>query len=786
MVPFEISPSLRASVVKWSAVLLAMAAAAVAEENRVFDPLTGPKLDPGWVKDLTQKSSGSIETGPEGLSLKAERPLYVLLKRPNEIVGTDHEPLSISVHARTDPGTQDPPGLYLYWDNDNLAILGYNPSNPQYLVLTWYDQGVVQQRTYNYLVSDGKAVGVHLRMVLTSRNIFFFTSQDGSTWRRLGDLGKRLGPAGQAPGRILLGRGSRGDTAQKKFNPDLANNLFADESKKLLTTVFRDFELRAGPEPLPAEIPVLEKRENWTQSLEALEEAGIPRTWLLLGPVPDKEFKLFKSKVGLEPERTDDWKAAPKDDTGRPFRQTSWARPEGDTGSYVDLGEVLDAKSSALAYARAEIEWPVAGNALFSYDGDGLSEVFLNNRKLYTNVAERYERRSIKDRNAFKGTMLRGKNVLKIKSAPQKGEWGFHLRVERNDPGYRIRLLERLLESHPEEAKSWRGAEALLEIARRYEEMKHLPAAVAAFQKVLDAFPGVDEYRTQALHGKLSLLERHRDWSGLLAAGESALAQAQPEGLARRALHACVLAHAHSGKFEAATALVKQWGERHGGDAPRVAWAWRMLAGAARAAGQPERQWEALEGLAGLPGLEPAVRAQAAFEAAFSRLQWEQVRAANSEKPDPVKLSAACMALQKGLALAPGGENRQSRAFAQTAAEDLKAGKHERAAMGYWSAALLALCAARPELAGQLALNKEYALPDLSSDPKTKKERALEEAQKSLGRELAAVVGDVKFAEEWRAIGPFDSAEGLGEHRYSPSPAPRHFECHSVPPENKQ
>jgi len=235
---------------------------------------------------------------------------------------------------------------------------------------------------------------------------------------------------------------------------------------------------------MPAEIPELEARGNWQQSLDEIAASSTPLSWLLIGPLPDKDFKQFDLPNGMVPDQNDDW-------TGQNTRV--WNRTHDEDGAFLDLMEALNARTELLAYARTEMEWPVDGPALIWFDSFGRSIVYLNNVKIGLGAPRKQERASsARTMYPVMVQMKRGKNVLKIKIGqdrkPQYKDFGFFCRLERVDAPYLTALAQRLSVLYPDEAKGWRGAEAWLEIARRHESQGQREPAAAAYQKVIDQF----------------------------------------------------------------------------------------------------------------------------------------------------------------------------------------------------------------------------------------------------------------------------------------------------------
>ncbi|MCY3024649.1 MAG: hypothetical protein NTW87_37230, partial [Planctomycetota bacterium] len=251
---------------------------------------------------------------------------------------------------------------------------------------------------------------------------------------------------------------------------------------------------------MPGELPTLEQRDGWQDSLDELEALGVPRTWLLIGPLPDTNRKQFESASG--PDRTDDWTA---------FRTVRWTRPNDEEGCEVDLTEVLGRGRNVMAHAQTEVDWPLEGPALIWFDAPGRAVVYLNNVEM--DAPQPRKKRAL---DAARDTlypipvqMRRGRNSIKVKVAStddRKGDFGFSLRLERNDTPYREQLLARLRELYPEEAAGWRGTEALMELARRYESATRFQDALSIYQKISDAFPDNEDYLAEMQEARRRML----------------------------------------------------------------------------------------------------------------------------------------------------------------------------------------------------------------------------------------------------------------------------------------
>jgi len=249
---------------------------------------------------------------------------------------------------------------------------------------------------------------------------------------------------------------------------------------------------------MPAELPPIEKRDSWQQSLDEIDARNVPVNWSLIGPLPDKDFKLFDLPDGMEPDRSDDWSKQ---------KTIPWTRARDDDGPFMDLAEALNERREVLAYAKTEIDWPVDGPALIWFDYFGRVAVHVNGQRVGPPAMRKREDR--KDYEPTKYTMApiqvnlkRGKNVLKLKIGqdrkPAFKGFGFFVRLERNDLPYRLALFARLKQLYPEEAKGWRGIESLMELARRYEAENDRDRAAAMYQQAAELCVDDDSARIEA------------------------------------------------------------------------------------------------------------------------------------------------------------------------------------------------------------------------------------------------------------------------------------------------
>jgi outer membrane protein assembly factor BamB len=727
------------------ALLLALPALAFSAE--FSDPLTA-KLGAEWTTIIGAKSAASFTPSAEGLLLQAEPRQVGLIKREIADVGTDAAPLSASVQIKAQWGTEGPmsPGLFLYWDNANYIYIRLNGeghlwtgsmANGNYREQVYYN--IAREKT----VDSKKWREMYVRLLLVSRNAAFMVGTDGVNWQKVGESGRRPGPAGKAP-KVLIGRGWSGEIG-RDAKPDLANDYYADGNKTLIKTVFSNFVLSDKVEQ-PGAPSTIAKGESWEQTLGALEGAGIPRAWSLLGPVPAKAW----DRKAMSPDLTDDWGTPQKDSAGQPIKTGSWVRAEDDNDSYVDLAEHIGQASSTVGWAKSEIQWPVNGEALLWFSSGDPVSISVNNMPVYVDTEEPQERRAVKDRCCVPVGLNKGKNVLKIRVRQSKGDWGFFMRLERNDPGYRIRLLEKMLEYFPSNTY-WRSAQARHEIVRRYEDMLNFPAALAACDQALSVFAQDDENRLRVFETKLRLLEFLRDYDAVVKSADAYLA-AFPKALgSERAMIAALRGDVLAGRADAAAERVKRWVP--GSESERIVLLYRVLAGAMQDSGNDDRRFAILDELGAQAAVSLDDRVSSIIESAVCRWEFERRKLVLGKEMDNARLAQACQSAAKALSLLPAGKSAMAAQFAQEAEADQKAGKLERAIAGYWGALLLAHTSSDPDAAPWLALNQAYsiALPEKDKDGKKIEDPA--SFKKALWKIITPKCGDAAWAGKWRFVG---------------------------------
>jgi len=754
------------------------------------------QLAPEWVRSIGAKSLGSITPSnfpgdgsanpalPDSVLIQAEPRMHALILRRNDLQGTDLNPLCATVQLRTQPGTDGPtqPALYLYWDNYNY--LSMRCTGEGHVFCTVVVRGAVaRELPFWGAIADVpsnervKWKESWLRIRLVSRNALFFMSRDGLNWRKLGESGCRPGQPGKEPVRIILGRGWVGEG--KASQAELCNDYYPDGNKTLVKTLFSKFSLTDSV-ALVGDIPGFAKKETWENTLAALEADGIPRSWSFLGPVSLKDSGWRKQ---LGPDLTDDWSVPLKDAVGNVIKSVSWTaqtpedgRATGDAGAganeeeqadgYVDLSEHLGHSYQCVAWAKTEIQWPVRGQVLIWFGASDAISLYVNNQLVHADE-EGQEHRAFKDRYCVHVALNKGRNTIKVRYRQIKGEWGFYLRLERNDPAYRARLLEKMLEAFPDPTEGspvktasagWRAARARHEIVRCYESLGDYRGALAACDKALVAFAQDDENRMHAFETKLHVLEFLRDTEALVKAGEDYLAAYPGMAGAASAMRAALRGDAFAGRAEAAQNRAKRYCSAFSNSAAIVR-VYRDLATAFKEAGDNGQHLFTLDSLADQAGVEPLVRAQAAIESAMCRWTLESDRIPKPTAPAPPppldadKLALACNSAAKALAILPGGKSPMAAVLAQEAAADLKAGKAEQAMAGYWGALLLALCASHHDAAQYLSFSSAYriVMPQKDKDGKPFEDPTL--FKKAQWKALAAGLGDPTWLGKWRYVG---------------------------------
>ncbi len=738
--------STRATCALFAFFISALTCAARAES------FTGPKLPPEWKETVGPGSAGSVTPSPEGLQIKSESKVCAFVSRENSADGSDERPLVISAYVRTQDGAEGPlcPGVHFYWDNENFCTLQLYDNRT--LKAVWESGGVYGEQYAPYVFRDLKAKGKayssdgYVRLVLLSHSILFYASSNGVEWFRLTDIERKGVTAKKGPGKIIVGRAYSGTQWDKPANAGMANNIPGAVGKTLFSALIREVvlsEASSGGAVAPLE---LTKQDSWEQTNATALASGVPRKWSLLGPLSENHpnTKLFA------PDLTDKWTDLKTAD-GKAIKvpeQPTWSRPDEDNDSYVDVPELMN-HATGLQWLKADIDWPVNGEALIWFDSIDPMIVFVNNMEV-ANEQERstWQRHAMKDRHCVAVPMNKGANTIKVRLNEIKSDSGFYLRVERNDPEYRIALLEKLLEFFPDTTLAPNAAEARLEIPRRYESLLRFFQALAACDRAIAAFSSDDRARLEAFDTKVRILETLRDREGLVRAADAFLALKPGIDGTQHALRAALRGEVLSGKADAAQNRAKRAVVNAAPET--LAFVWRSLAGAYENAGASEPRLKALEELVASTGAGSEDRSDAAIEIAMERWSSEVKRVA-AEKIESASIKEACHAVERALTQLPGSKNPMAAAFAADASADLKAGKFARALGGYWGALLLATCASDPDAAAHLALSKAYAVAISDADDKKKYPDA-NAFKAQVVKHLGAEFGAVPWTGPWRFV----------------------------------
>lgn len=249
---------------------------------------------------------------------------------------------------------------------------------------------------------------------------------------------------------------------------------------------------------LPADLPPLDKRGSWRETLEDLNVLGVPQTWTVLGPLNNETAKSFERK--LEPELNDDWTKPLTDNLGRLFRVSQWSKSKDDDGCYVDLYDVFsNPPPSPVACALTIIDSTVEGPALLWFENAGRAIVYFNNKEILS-VTSKLAKvdASVRALYPLPVDLQRGRNYLKIKILKEQHKqalkgWGFFVRIERDDLDWRKKLLVKLKELYPDEDAAQSGAQERLMLARRYEKAGQPELAASFYKEVRDKYAAFED-----------------------------------------------------------------------------------------------------------------------------------------------------------------------------------------------------------------------------------------------------------------------------------------------------
>src|SRR5262249_20506635 len=149
--------------------------------------------------------------------------------------------------------------------------------------------------------------------------------------------------------------------------------------------------------------------------------------------------------------QNENWPAL-KEVGGRAVKFGTWTKPDDEAEDPVaDLRDSVQTAKNSTLLLKTEIEWPVSGEAMLWFDSVEPSKVVVNGVTVHSYEGNEWwrERRPVKDRSGIPVRFNKGTNSLKIALRIVRGEAAFCFRSERNDPPYRIGLLEKMLEFFP-------------------------------------------------------------------------------------------------------------------------------------------------------------------------------------------------------------------------------------------------------------------------------------------------------------------------------------------------
>lgn len=721
----------------------------------IHAPLRSEKLPEDWRVAISPESKGALTATADGALIAVESNKFALLQHDNEARGTDASPLLLSARLKVSPGTDCV--CYLYWDDKNYAwIKGAGDSHVYY---GWMENGVERLALeYNAMqdvrLADGKIFGkdIFVRMLLVSRNLAFFISNDGVAWRKLKQSEARPGPVDAAP-KILFGRGFPGAQA------GLKNDLSAEKMAPLKAYI-SDVGITDHPAPPDEASPDLVKKDTWEQTLAALEPAGIPRAWTFLAPAAEKYFS--------DPKWTppEDWNTI-KELDGRKVKVISWNRPEEELDDpEVDLREQVEHVKNSVALCKTEIVWPVAGEALLWFDCADPARVYVNNVLVFSSDGREWwqSNRAVKDRRAIPALFAKGRNSVRIHVKQVHGEAEFFFRAERNDAAYRCALIGRMTELFPPSEGGWRSAQALLDAARLREMGFDFDGALKAYARAFTLLKNDEESRLRAFEGSLRVCAFLRDFGGAVKIADAYLNDfPRAEGSAgalRAALHFETLA----GRAVAARERINKWnppGAAVDGSTEQAELL-RVIAGAFADARDFKSQLALLDEISENAAFKPTDRARGAIESAVWRWQYEREKYGRGLVLDPAQLELACRSLNKALELLPGAKNPALHRFTEDAQAALKLKKPETALGALWGATLLALTASRGETAYYFALNKSYTLPLPLKDKNGGEIKDQNQFKDEAWRQLVLRCGDAVWKGNWRQVGFKRNAANVG------------------------
>ncbi len=712
------------------------------------DAFEGEKLGAGWEFEASRNYPGAeCKGGASGLELKAAAAAYILLRRSIDAPGTDDRPLVVTARISYPQNASWDPCLVLWWDDGNFLALSAGRDNSALGRLVF---GGARRDLFHAggCTPDVSGTGIWLRMVVSSRTVNCYTSGDGAVfdWRALAEREAALaGP----PRKLIVGRGWT--CAAEGFASPLFANDHPGCDKTPASVYIREVSVTDEPWEPSAEPPEIEKKDRWADTEAAIEVSQALRRWKLIGPIPDPAKAVFSPAPGkqMPPEQSDDWSQPMKDLSGGPLKTVPYAA-EGDEETLVDLTRALGRGDKSTFYAQAVCDRKAAGAARLWLDASDPFRLWVNGRPIGVAGAPQSKRKLKENRLAVPIVLRKGRNFIRLKIYNEKGDCGFYARLEPMDPGSRIRILEALLQRHPDDPERWRRSEALLRIAGHWEDSHRYDKALEALAEAAKTGPDAS---AEAFRRKTALLARLGRWDDLAADCDDAIANGAPSGDAVFPEYCAAWAEAKSGKADRAYERLRRFGEAPPQMPSRAAIASRLRARLAMQAGDLHAAWKMLAEDAGTFDRAQA-RADAAGEylalgcAAFNRCVKAAVRGA---APGPSDIRLASSAFRKTIELLPSGAAGQVPEYVRRA-ETLAAHRPLESVACLWAAAFLCHFLQDPAIRADASVGSGLRLPE-PFDPNRPEERTASDI-------ASAVWSSGPFA-EWEVTGPFSEAQVL-------------------------
>ena len=638
---------------RWLLFIVIMVGFQAAHAFDFQDSLRTEKLPNALIADISSTTKGTITPSADGVLLSTELPHHVLLKFDNQIPGSDEHPLLASVHIRIAGPIDGPmaPGFYFYWDDKNYTY--FRPTHDAHVYYGMVNNGE-ETSAYEPNVMresrtvDAKLTGkdIYVRMLLVAKNLAYFVSSDGVNWREIADTGVRPGAAGVAP-KILFGRGIAG--AKPALSNDVDSN--PKEFKPLTKVYYSEVSIADHGASTQIEPPTIDKKESWDATLAALEPAGIPRVWQVLGPAGEKAFHETKDWLTNE-----NW-ATIKDLGGKPVKYSSFTKPDDEAEDpLVDLRDRVDHAKSSTILCRTDVEWPVAGEAMLWFDYVEPCRIWVNNKIAFDYAGNEWwrERHPVKDRRAIPIWLEKGKNSVKIVLRSTHGEASFFFRMDRDDVAYRLGLTQKMLEYFPPPAGGWRAEQALFEQAHAREDAFDFKGALVSYTTAANTLVNSAESQSRAFEGKLRIYAFLRLFDDAIKTADAFIAAHPADRNTMSARRAALRYETLAGRVAPARDRAHKWGAK-GGPVEGVE-PLRIVAGALAEAGSRNEHLATLDEIANTNDFKPEDRARGMIESACWRIEYERRKGAKGVQPDPVEQERACKSMLAAVALLPGSK----------------------------------------------------------------------------------------------------------------------------------